>query len=250
MSLRTAALTAVAGLLAAAGPVAAAAVLYTNAELVSYEPLTRVVTFRTNLGQLEAMKLADGLSGPPGLHPGDAMILAISLEPPPPRITRLVPSARARAVAAAPAPTAASGADSPGAPRSPAAARQVASPEPSRSPLDRFEGTVAILARQASLVDALWLGFRTGCGASATARYDRDWFGLWTGQVQADLSSGSCRDLQNQIVARGEGIKAAMAAAEEKAREAALLPGTIREVRRRHTMDWDGWELPAPERVD
>ena len=68
-------------------------------------------------------------------------------------------------------------------------------------------------------------------------------------RVRADLSSGFCRDLFNQIVTSGEGIKTAMAAAEDVARKS-LAAGDIREICKLNSMDWEGWELPAPDKLE
>ena len=65
----------------------------------------------------------------------------------------------------------------------------------------------------------------------------------------ADLSSGFCRDLFNQIVSPGEGIKKGMAAAEDVARKT-LDAGEMRDIRKLNSMDWDGWALSAPDRRD
>jgi hypothetical protein len=36
-------------------------------------------------------------------------------------------------------------------------------------------------------------------------------------------------------------VRAAMSTAQEEARRASVLPGQMRESRRRHRMDWAGW---------
>jgi hypothetical protein len=62
-----------------------------------------------------------------------------------------------------------------------------------------------------------------------------------------EMTSGSCRNLFNQVVGQGETVKAGMAGAEEAARKTALEPGDLREVLRRYSMEWGGWSLPAPD---
>jgi hypothetical protein len=98
-------------------------------------------------------------------------------------------------------------------------------------------------------VDSSWASFVTACKViqPETMSGGRDWFGLWDGRVQADYSSGSCRELFNQIVSSGEGIKKAMAAAESVVRDR-LEPGQIRDIRTLNNMNWDGWTLPPPAR--
>jgi hypothetical protein len=119
-----------------------------------------------------------------------------------------------------------------------------------RSPagaLEAYGRRVGALAQQAGFVDGLWSAFASTCAADVTGSYDRAWLALWdTGAVRPDLSSGYCRQLQNQIVSRGQSVNAGMAAAEDAARTAALLPGDVRQVRQQYAMDWSGWGRPAP----
>jgi hypothetical protein len=112
---------------------------------------------------------------------------------------------------------------------------------------DRFAKQVAVISQDARSIDASWAAFVTACDARQPENVSggRAWFGLWDGRVQADYSGGFCRDLFNQIVSSGEGIKQAMAAAESGILNV-LEPGDIRDIRRLHNMNWDGWTLPAP----
>ena len=56
------------------------------------------------------------------------------------------------------------------------------------------------------------------------------------------------RDWVYQIIGQGEAVKTQMAAAEDVARRS-LAPGSIREIRRRYALEWEGWGLSAPERL-
>lgn len=223
-----------------AAAAAAQAPLYTNAELVSLDARTRTLVVRTNDGQSRTLKLDDTVSGLAELRPGDEVILAVRREPGQARVTRIL-----RSVSRAPVPRPQQPAAAPGR-AAPAPTAGVEAPAPA---LEAFSSRVAALAQQASYVDALWASFAGACDATVRSRYDRDWFSLWdAGGVQSDLSTSFCRDLYNQVIARGESVKAAMAAAEESARPA-LLPGNIRDVRRRYAMDWDGWDRNPPARL-
>jgi DNA-binding beta-propeller fold protein YncE len=66
---------------------------------------------------------------------------------------------------------------------------------------------------------------------------------------QVDLSSGNCRDMYNQIVSLGQAVSEAMADAEDTAGRV-LSPGRIREIERRHSLEWGGWGRGAPELRD
>jgi hypothetical protein len=111
-----------------------------------------------------------------------------------------------------------------------------------------FERQVAGFAQEAERVDGLFAQFAAFCDAEVAARGERtrDWFGLWDDRIRADLSGELCRDLFDRIVAEGESVKKGMSAAETGAR-GSVDPGTIRVIRRRYFMDWDGWNLPPPD---
>jgi len=205
---------------------------YTNAELVSINPQTRLVVIKNTTGREQVLKLDDTVTGLEGLRAGDRVILALREEP---GMTRI--SSIAKSVGRPPS------ADPP-ATRAPAEASAPASPE-----LDAFAEQVATLAQQADRVDALWDDFKTTCSVTLRSSYadGRDWFSLWDNTAQIDVSSGACRDLFNQVVGRGEAVKGGMVRAEEAARAANLVPGDLRATRRRHAMEWSGWGGPAPE---
>jgi hypothetical protein len=205
---------------------------YTNARVVSIDVLDRTFVIRQSDGVRQTVELDDSVGGFGDVRVGDEVILELRGEPGRPRassITRSVASpARATRSAGPLAPL----------------------PGPSRqSAADAFTRQVADLAAEAARVDRLWSAFRSSCGADVGGQYDggREWFSLWANDVRADLSSGYCRDLYNQIVGAGEAVMRGMARAEDAARRS-LQPGDIRDARQRYSMDWDGWNRPAPER--
>ncbi len=208
-----------------------AASRYTNAELVSISPQTRLVVVKNTTGREQVMKLDDTVTGFEGLRAGDRVILTLREEP---GMTRI--SSIAKSVGRPPS------ADPP-ATRAPA---EASAPSPE---LDAFAEQVATLAQQADRVDAFWDDFKTTCSVTLRSSHadGRDWFSLWDNTAQVDVSSGGCRDLFNQVVARGEAVKGGMVRAEEAARAANLVPGDLRATRRRHSMEWGGWGGPAPK---
>ena len=102
-----------------------------------------------------------------------------------------------------------------------------------------FEAAVTRLAAEAGSVDSAYARFKASCPA-ATAATDgsREWFALLAGAAVAD----SCAPLLDEVRRLGAPIQAGMLAAQEAARSAWVLPGTMREIRRRHAMEWSGWE--------
>lgn len=211
---------------------------YTNVELVSFDPQTRLLVVKTTTGEKQTLELDDTLTGLGGIRSGDRVILTVRGEPGPGRVSAIRKSLAVGAKSPPPsAPTRriVAGADS-----------------PESASLRSFADQVAGLSRQAGEVDGAWNAFRTACSVSLKSSYPegRDWFSLWENSAQMDLTSGPCRDLFNDVVGQGETVKAGMVGAEEAARKAALEPGELREVRRRYSMEWGGWGLARPEALE
>ena len=206
---------------------------YTNARVVSINPLERTLVIRQADGTQRTVQLDDSVGGVGDLKAGDEVILGLRAQPGWPRVTVITKSTTATPSRGTAAPK----------PLPPAAN------ENSQAAGDSFARQVATLSEDADRVDRLWSAFRTTCDATVGGRYEggREWVSLWTNDVRADLSNGTCRDLYNQVVGLGESVKRGMAGAEDVARRS-LSPGDIRDVRLRYSMDWDGWTLPAPER--
>jgi len=211
---------------------------YTNAELVSVNPQTRLLVIKGTDDRQRTLTLDDNVTGLEDLRAGDHVILTLREES---GMTRVSSIAKSQASTSSPTPPSSSTAPSAG---GPAETGAVVGPA-----LHAFTDRVAALSQQAGQVDALWNDFRTTCNVTLRSSYadGRDWFSLWDKTAQIDVSSGTCRDLFNQIVGRGETVKAGMTGAEEAARKAALAPGDLREARRRYSMEWGGWGLPAPD---
>lgn len=204
---------------------------YLNAQVVSIDSASRKLVIRDSKGQKTSLVFDDLLAGTGGIKAGDKVIVTVRGGPGRQRVSAI----------------------------SLATTRPAASPTP-RSVLpglvsernrmrEAFARRVASVSENAGAVDASWASFVTACKViqPETMSGGRDWFGLWDGRVQADYSSGFCRDLFNQIVSAGEGVKKAMAAAEGTV-QGVLDPGEIRDIRTLHNMNWDGWTLPPPAR--
>ena len=207
---------------------------YANVQVVSVDPARRIVVLTTSKGVNESFVLDDLLAGTGGVKAGDRVIVTLRGGPGRKRIS-------AMSVVTASADTA-----KPTASRPPV--RRPTNADAAQAEMrDRFATQVKTLSQDARSIDAAWSSFVTSCSVKQPANTGggRDWFGLWDARVQADYSSGFCRDLFNQIVSSGEGIKKAMAAAEDVAGKT-LSVGEIRDIRTLHAMNWDGWALPAP----
>lgn len=204
---------------------------YATAQVVSVDAARRILVIRNSKGQRESLVFDDLLAGTGGIKTGDRVIVTVRGGP-----------GRKRVSAIALAGT------TPAATPTPRLAQPGGVSRLTRLRED-FDRQVALVSQNASGVDGSWASFVTACKViqPETMSGGRDWFGLWDGRVQADYSSGFCRDLFNQIVSSGEAVKKAMAAAESVV-QGSLEPGEIRDIRRLHNMNWDGWTLPSPAR--
>ena len=207
---------------------------YANVQVVSVDAASRIVVLRSSKGVNESFVLDDLLAGTGGVKAGDRVMVTLRGGPGRKRISAM----SVVTVSTVPANAAAT----------PLPVRRPANADAAQIEMrDRFATQVKTLSQDARSIDAAWSSFVTSCNVKQPANTGggRDWFGLWDARVQADYSSGFCRDLFNQIVSSGEGIKKAMAAAEDVAAKT-LSVGEIRDIRTLHAMNWDGWTLPAP----
>jgi hypothetical protein len=105
-----------------------------------------------------------------------------------------------------------------------------------------FEAAVTRLADEARSVDAVYARYESSCPAEAAEEDgSRGWFGLAGGDAASGAGAG-CAALVEEISHRAAPIKAGMMAAQEAARRAWVLPGTLTDIRRRHAMEWSGWD--------
>jgi hypothetical protein len=215
----------------------------TNAEVVSVDPSQRIMVIRNTLGRDQTVELDDQLAGFGGVRPGDKVVLSLRKGPGRDRVMAI---SKGGTVTPAPKATVAATAETAAA----ASANEAAVPA-SQASLNAYSDRVATLAQQANEVDRLWGELRNVCNVTVDAHYSsREWLSLWDKQARLDLSSGSCRDLYNQVLSAGETVNASMAAAGESAKKAGLIDGDLRQIRQRYSMDWEGWGRIPPERLE
>jgi hypothetical protein len=210
--------------------------VYRNGLVTSVDPAKRSLVLKGDDGREETLSFAPSLTNVGEVKAADRVIVTLRGNP-----AQIWAIAKSEPVpGAVPSP-----------PPSPSLA---ASPRPRALGPARtaFADRVATLARQAGDVDRVWSDFRRACAVTASRRYDggREWFGLWDNQVRADISTTPCIDLFNRVVSLGQPVLTGMAMAEEEARMSDVLPGDVRKMRRRQSMDWDGWDKPAPKHVE
>jgi S1-C subfamily serine protease len=111
--------------------------------------------------------------------------------------------------------------------------------------IEQFTTAVRTFARQADEIDTWWRRYRSGCAGkgSGGAGNGRDWFGVWADPVVlSNESVAECRALLGEVINLSARISAGMQQAGENARRAGVYPGTARDIRRKHAMDWPGWD--------
>ncbi|MSO56903.1 MAG: serine protease [Acidobacteria bacterium] len=106
----------------------------------------------------------------------------------------------------------------------------------------RYDQIVAAAARDATQIDSYWGRIKANCAVRVAPGYDREWFGLWDGRTALTSPDASCASASRDLEKLGTDLRAAMSTAQEDARRASVLPGEMRDIRRRYRMDWAGWE--------
>ena len=109
----------------------------------------------------------------------------------------------------------------------------------------QFEQAVRVLANQADNIDAQWHRYLANCTGKAVSRNPngREWFGIWADPtIGNDQPSPSCQGFLHDLKSVAAAIAQAVQQADEQARRAGVFPGTIRDIRRRYSMAWSGWD--------
>ncbi len=127
------------------------------------------------------------------------------------------------------------------APLSPAFNGRSSTDEMRDTGLRNFDRTVAVVARRAGQLDDYWNRIRQNCAVRVTPGYDRDWFALWDGRAALTNPDPSCASALSDLTAAAAEVQRVMADAHEAARHASVMPGQLRDIRRRYRMDWNGW---------
>ena len=108
--------------------------------------------------------------------------------------------------------------------------------------LSAYDKTVAAVAKRAAQLDDYWARIKQNCAVRIAPGYDREWFGLWDGRTALTAPDSSCISAVNDLNSSASQVRSVMIDAQENARRASVLPGHLRDVRRRYRMDWTGWD--------
>jgi S1-C subfamily serine protease len=107
-----------------------------------------------------------------------------------------------------------------------------------------YEAVVAWAERSGDNIDSNWERNAKLCVAGAPAAGgDRAWFALYVPNgVKVSVSNMyDCFGWLDRMKADANDVKAEMDKAAEAARRQGVYPGTLREIRQKHRMDWSGW---------
>jgi hypothetical protein len=127
-------------------------------------------------------------------------------------------------------------------PLAPAFNSQSSTDELREDTLRAYDTTVGAVARRAAQIDDYWRRIKQNCAVRIAPGYDREWFGLWDGRTTLTAPDSSCISAVNDLNEMAGQVRSVMSDAQEGARRASVLPGHLRDVRRRYRMDWTGWE--------
>jgi S1-C subfamily serine protease len=107
----------------------------------------------------------------------------------------------------------------------------------------RFERVMAEAARRADQLDEYWEGFSRSClTRDARTGGDRAWFAIWERGFVPDAVAPACLADFQSFRRTANGLRQAIADADESARRAGVYPGSRRELLARYRLEWDGWE--------
>jgi S1-C subfamily serine protease len=107
-----------------------------------------------------------------------------------------------------------------------------------------YEEVVQWAARNSGQIDANWQRNAKLCVASAASTSsDHPWFALLmlNGVKMAVSNVYDCPGWLDNMKENASQIKEKMDEASEAARRDGVFPGTLREIRQKHRMDWTGW---------
>jgi hypothetical protein len=110
--------------------------------------------------------------------------------------------------------------------------------------LAQYDATVGALSAQADYADLEWSEYAKWCGVSASSAPSggRAWFAIWSAAgVAGGNARADCSNMHRTIFERANRVKAVMSDASERARRAGVYPGEMRDIRRRYSLDYDGW---------
>jgi hypothetical protein len=99
-------------------------------------------------------------------------------------------------------------------------------------------------ARNSQQLDEYWNRYASNCVQSSTRSGDRPWFAVLepNGINLNAVSSVNCQGWLDTLRTNALPIRSAIDQASEAARRSGVYPGVMRDLRRRHRLNWTGWD--------
>jgi S1-C subfamily serine protease len=106
-----------------------------------------------------------------------------------------------------------------------------------------YEEAMRELARRADVLEGSWRQFRSTCYEGRIAgSFDREWFAVFDQRALQGQVPQGCSVWFADFERAAAEVRDRVIAAEESARRAGVFPGVLRDVRRRHRLDYPGWD--------
>jgi S1-C subfamily serine protease len=98
--------------------------------------------------------------------------------------------------------------------------------------------------RNSAQLDAYWEKYAGSCVSSSSRSGDRPWFAVFeaNGVRINPTSSLNCQSWLDTLQSNAAPIRVTIEKAGEAARQSGVYPGVLRDLRRRHRMNWRGWD--------
>jgi S1-C subfamily serine protease len=98
--------------------------------------------------------------------------------------------------------------------------------------------------RNSAQLDTYWNKYAGSCVSASSRNGDRPWFAIFeTNGIRINpMAVLNCQDWLDTLQSSATPIRMAVETANEAARQSGVYPGVLREIRRRHRMNWAGWE--------
>ena len=98
--------------------------------------------------------------------------------------------------------------------------------------------------KNAAELDEYWSRYASTCVATARPSGDRAWFAVFDsgGVTLGNNSTVNCASWLDAVRANAGRIRDEVEKAGEAARQRGVFPGTARDLRRRHRLQWSGWD--------
>jgi hypothetical protein len=99
-------------------------------------------------------------------------------------------------------------------------------------------------SKNAGELDNYWTRYANACVSAVRPVGDRAWFAVLEppGVTLSNNSAMDCASWLGTVRATAARIMEEMVKASETARQNGVYPGTVRDLRRRHRLDWAGWD--------